>query len=197
MFVVLEGIDGSGKSTCARALVDYYNSIGVPTKLFSFPNRTTKIGQLIDDHLKSRKNYDARTLHLLFSANRWEMQAELRTTLEQGINVICDRYTYSGLLYSVARGLPEDLCSECDDGLIEPNLTFWIHISPSLATTRRNGNRDYVETDENLEFQEILCQIHVNSPHPFNMVTVDGSLSTEDLIEVLKNTIERGAEAPL
>jgi dTMP kinase len=207
-FVVLEGIDGSGKSTCARALVDYYNSIGVPTKLFSFPNRTTKIGQLIDDHLKGRKNYDPRTLNLLFSANRWEMQAELRTTLEQGINVMCDRYTYSGLLYMIGRGseYPSNLaalesiekwCSKCDEGLIKADLTIWIDVSPTLAATRRN--RDYAETDENLEFQQRLYEIHNDHLflNPYSMVIIDGSMSTENVMEVLKNTIKRGAPAPL
>jgi dTMP kinase len=45
------------------------------------------------------------TIHLLFSANRWEESELIVDTLNQGINIICDRYAYSGVAYSNAKGL--------------------------------------------------------------------------------------------
>ncbi len=191
-FIVLEGIDCSGKSTHAHALVQYCKSIGVPAQLYSFPYRFSPTGRIISDHLRGKNaddfpvKCDNRTLHLLFSANRWEMQESMRKTLEQGTTIICDRYTYSGLLYGLARGLPEDWCRGCDEGLIEPDLVIWLDVSPSLAATRTRDKG--AERDENIEFQERLYEIHKTRMdiHPHNMIEAPGS-TMEEVQKSLRN----------
>ena len=44
-------------------------------------------------------------VHLLFAMNRWEQKEDLISTLESGTNLVCDRYAYSGVAYSGAKGL--------------------------------------------------------------------------------------------
>ncbi|KAH0836492.1 thymidylate kinase [Lanmaoa asiatica] len=81
-FIVIEGLDRSGKSTQAVRLIDRIQSTttdsassGSPPKavLLKFPDRTTAIGKMIDAYLRSESELDDHAIHLLFSANRWEL----------------------------------------------------------------------------------------------------------------------------
>lgn len=104
-FIVFEGLDRSGKSTCSRSLTEKL-SLKQPTKQICFPNRTSPIGKLINEYLTNkRKDLHPNVLHLLFSANRWEYESEIKKMLEEGTNIICDRYFHSGIAYSFANGI--------------------------------------------------------------------------------------------
>jgi len=72
-FIVIEGLDRSGKTTQTGKLHENLKDIGVEVKLIKFPDRTTPIGQMIDAYLRSTSELDDHAIHLLFSANRWEL----------------------------------------------------------------------------------------------------------------------------
>jgi dTMP kinase len=87
-FIVLEGLDRSGKTTQATKLVQRIKGMDKPCTLMKFPgkhlhslsaepdcmfvDRTTMIGKMIDAYLQNTENLDDHAVHLLFSANRWE-----------------------------------------------------------------------------------------------------------------------------
>lgn len=54
--------------------------------------------------LKLQNNLSDEAIHLLFSANRWEKANGILETLEQGMSLIIDRYCFSGVAYSAAKG---------------------------------------------------------------------------------------------
>lgn len=68
-----------------------------------FPDRTTNIGTIINSYLGCKKELEDHVVHLLFSANRWELQKEILETLESGTSVCIDRYAYSGVAFSAAK----------------------------------------------------------------------------------------------
>lgn len=70
--IVVEGLDRSGKSTQCAKLRSFLESSGHPTELWRFPDRETSVGQMISAYLSNKSQLDDRTIHLLFSANRWE-----------------------------------------------------------------------------------------------------------------------------
>ena len=90
-------------------------------------------------------------VHLLFSVNRWEMKAEILKDLEAGITLICDRYAFSGVAYSAAKGLDFEWCKNIDKGLIQPDITFYIDIDPVKAQERSGYGQ---ERYERCEFQQ-------------------------------------------
>jgi dTMP kinase len=104
--IVVEGGDGAGKTTQCQLLVNALNERGHPAHLHRFPDRTTRIGHVIDAHLKQDTRLDAHAMHLLFSANRWECIPHVLELLESGTHVIMDRYAYSGVAFSVAQVSP-------------------------------------------------------------------------------------------
>ena len=99
--IVLEGIDRSGKSTQARMLLQKLS----PCLQMCFPNRETIIASIINSYLTSSVNLDDHSIHLLFSANRWECKQQILENISSGKNVVLDRYAYSGVAYTAAKGL--------------------------------------------------------------------------------------------
>ena len=101
--IVFEGCDRSGKTTQVTRLVERLNSAGKPAVMRRFPDRTTSIGTVINSYLGCKKELDDHVVHLLFSANRWELKKEIVETLESGTSVCIDRYAYSGVAFSAAK----------------------------------------------------------------------------------------------
>ncbi|KAH7318111.1 thymidylate kinase-domain-containing protein [Stachybotrys elegans] len=75
-FIVLEGLDRSGKTTQVKLLEQRFVEEGRPVKMMRFPDRSTTIGQMIDGYLKSEVEMEDHVIHLIFSANRWEAAYE-------------------------------------------------------------------------------------------------------------------------
>ena len=73
--------------------------------MISFPNRESESGKLLDSYLKNMKGQTMsnEAIHLLFAMNRWEMKSQILELLNSGTHVICDRYAFSGVAYSVAK----------------------------------------------------------------------------------------------
>lgn len=153
--IVLEGLDRVGKSTLAKKLGEHLERTRRPVSSCRFPERTTPIGQLINDFLKSgSKKVDDHAMHLLFSANRWELNKKIRHTIAQGTTVIIDRYSYSGIAYSCSkRDLTMEWCCETEKGLPKPDLVIYLEL-PSEAQYKRPGFGD--ERFETKELQELV-----------------------------------------
>ena len=98
LFFLFEGVDRSGKTTQVDLLFRHFESLDQKAQKFRFPLRSTLVGKTIDGYLKSEIEVEDHAIHLLFSANRWEMAAEIEKTLKSGVHIIMDRYVYSGIV---------------------------------------------------------------------------------------------------
>lgn len=101
--IVLEGCDRSGKTTQCRKLVESLKNKQILAETMSFPDRTTVTGKLITEYLINKTDLSDKTIHLLFSANRWELAKKMERMLHDGITLIIDRYAYSGVAFSAAK----------------------------------------------------------------------------------------------
>ena len=156
--IVFEGCDRSGKTTVCERLVKHLNDtkqLGKDdkesAKMMRFPDRTTKLGQVIDGYLQNKEELNDHVIHLLFSANRWEKKSEMKKALEAGQHVIIDRYAFSGVAFSAAKeGMDLEWCRQPDRELPKPDLVCFLDVSPEEASKRGNyGNEKY----EKVEFQ--------------------------------------------
>ena len=139
-FILVEGIDRSGKSTQVRALVERLHRDNMPAKAIRFPDRASVTGKLLDEFLKGGIALPDKSVHLLFCANRWEAAEEISKTLQSGTHVICDRYTYSGQAYSMAKdvGITQEWARSADAGLPAPDLVVYLDL-PVECTIKRSG----------------------------------------------------------
>eukprot|EP01095_Lingulamoeba_sp_RSL-Kostka_P004826 TRINITY_DN1604_c0_g1_i1.p1 TRINITY_DN1604_c0_g1~~TRINITY_DN1604_c0_g1_i1.p1 ORF type:complete len:232 (-),score=71.35 TRINITY_DN1604_c0_g1_i1:13-708(-) len=146
-FIVLEGLDRAGKSTQTKLLFERLSK-EYDTRQYRFPDRTTSIGQNINAFLQEKLDLSDEVIHLLYSANRWEKNNEIKTLLNQGYTVICDRYAYSGVVFSIAKGMDIDWCKGTDKGLVEPDHVFFLTISDNEAINRPGFGEERYETTE-------------------------------------------------
>lgn len=102
-FIVLEGCDRSGKTTQCRKLVESLRSKQILAETMNFPDRTTVTGKLITEYLMNKTEISDEAIHLLFSANRWELCKKMERMLNDGITLIVDRYAFSGVAFSAAK----------------------------------------------------------------------------------------------
>lgn len=178
-FIVLEGTDRVGKTTQCLKLTEALQRSG-PVEMISFPDRTTAIGQLIGSYLETRIDVDDHAIHLLFSANRWELAPLMKRKLESGITLIVDRYAFSGVAYTRAKpGFTADWCANTDAGLPKPDLVIFLHASPTLAAARAQfGTERY----ENTRFQTLVRRQFmrmIEEDSSVNWKTVDASRTVD------------------
>merc|ERR1719483_1507871 len=141
--------DRSGKTTQVQRIVDSLIKEGTPAKMMRFPDRTTAIGSIINSYLTCTKELDDHAVHLLFSANRWELEKEIQNTIDSGITLIIDRYAFSGVAFSAAKpGLSLNWCKKPDVGLPKPDLVCFLDVSESVAQQRADFGGERYELTE-------------------------------------------------
>ncbi|KAJ7475772.1 thymidylate kinase [Mycena latifolia] len=181
VFIAIEGLDRSGKTTQVATLQARLEAEGVPVKLLKFPDRTTAIGKMIDSYLRSQSELDDRAIHLLFSANRWELAATIEKLLAEGTTVVCDRYAFSGVAFSAAKGLPFEWCRSPDVSLPAPDVTLFLDITPEKARERGGyGEERYEKEDMQRKVRGIFREISSEFTEA-TWVTIDAGREREDV----------------
>lgn len=95
-----------------------------------FPDRTTAIGKVIDTYLKSGQDLDDAAIHLLFSANRWEVVKTIKDKIAAGETLVLDRYCFSGAAFSAAKETHTlEWCKGPDRGLPKPDIVCYLDVS--------------------------------------------------------------------
>jgi dTMP kinase len=163
MFITFEGIDGSGKSTQAKALVAALEAAGKPCIWTREPGGSEgaeAIRKLLVEGDPDR--WSAKTEILLFNAARRDhLEKTIDPALARGATVICDRYVDSTRVYQgVARAELRETVDLMHKTMIgrEADLTFIIDIDPEISLTRglaRNSGEDRFE-DMGIDFQKRL-----------------------------------------
>lgn len=102
VLIVLEGINGSGKTTIINQLKQHLNQIQVPTEYYKFPDRTGFNGKKIDSYLKGETKITSKYDILdMFAANRKAVKDDITKAIDAGKVVICDRYVFSAIAYQI------------------------------------------------------------------------------------------------
>ncbi|CAL0318533.1 unnamed protein product [Lupinus luteus] len=183
--IVLEGLDRSGKSSQCSRLVSYLEGHGISAELWRFPDRTTDVGKMISAYLTNASQLDDHTIHLLFSANRWEKRSLMETKLTSGTTLIVDRYSYSGVAFSAAKGLDIEWCKAPEIGLLAADLVAYLDISPEKASERGGyGGERY----EKLDFQKKVAE-SFKDLHDTAWKVVDACQPIEDVEKQLQDIV--------
>lgn len=194
IFVVIEGADGTGKSTQVLNLTKTLQNEGFPCKSMRFPDRSTMIGSMIDSYLKCESDLSDESIHLLFSANRWELSKSIKSTLLSGTNIICDRYAFSGVAYTSAKpGFSLNWCMGPDRGLPEPDKVIYLQASEKLGESRADfGSERYEKKDFQIEVAKKFDEMRkMDSSVDWTDYTVEKNIAhvTEDLLRLIKELL--------
>jgi len=159
IFIVFEGIDGSGQSTQSKLLSKYLRKNGYKVWLTKEPTKNTKIGKFIRNVLKT-KSIDNLTIQLLMMADRVEHQKEIKEKLEKNYVVISDRYFFSTIAYGSIeeKSYLKILADFNTKFFVIPDLTFILDVDPKIAIQRIKVRK----TKEIFEREEILKKVREN-----------------------------------
>ena len=150
-FIVIEGLDGSGKGTQIKLLCQRLKDAGI--KIYpTFEPTNGNIGVLIREALSGKFKVTQNTIGLMFSADRTEHNTEIQKALDDGYCVICDRYYYSTIAYQ-GRGSEEQFLWTCalnlnNSGIRKPDLCVFLDVNPDICMDRIDTNRDKKEIYE-------------------------------------------------
>ena len=147
LIIAFEGLDQSGKQTQAEMLRDRLRESGHKSRLVSFPDYATSIGEELARALAGEREYGADVMQLLYVANRYERKADLQRWLDGGLILVSDRYTASSIAYGEAFELDASWLVDMQKFLPPAALTIFLDINPETAVERKAVGRDRYERD--------------------------------------------------
>ena len=156
-FIVIEGLDGSGKTTQARILAARLRRSH--NALYTQEPSHGKIGTFIRERiLYGEKRFPITVEALLFAADRIEhVQNEVLPALAEGRLVVSDRYIYSSLAYQGSAGLSLEWIETVNQHALKPDLALFIDVYPEAVQARLKSRKSVME---NLETQQKVREIY-------------------------------------
>ena len=186
-FIVLEGLDGAGKSTQIRQLQEWLSGQGKAYEYIHFPRFDTPVyGELVARFLRGElgtvSEVNPYLVALIYAGDRREAAATIRRWLAEKKVVIIDRYVTSNIAYQCAKidrneekaALREWILNlEYDDNAIpKPDLTLFLDVpfaftEKSLSKNRAGDDREYLQGKEDiheasLDLQQAVRQVYLN-----------------------------------
>lgn len=185
MLTVLEGLDGAGKSTQVKKLRAYLESLDGNLEYIHFPRYDAPVyGDLISRFLRgdfgANDAVHPQLVALLFAEDRHGAAPQMKRVLEQGGNILLDRYVYSNIAYQCAKLKDADEAAALRDWIFEteygnfelpkPDLNIFLDVpiafvESKLKSQRGGADRDYLEGaqdihEADIEFQKRVRKIY-------------------------------------
>jgi dTMP kinase len=170
-FIVIEGLDGSGKTTQTKLLAaklrKNYKAV------YTQEPSKGKIGKFIRNRiLYGEKRFPTTIEALMFAADRLEhIQNEVLPALAEGYVVVSDRYVYSSLAYQGSAGLSLDWIETINQHALKPDLALFIDVDPEAVQVRLKSRKSVME---NLETQRKVREIYQKFIEKGELVRIDG-----------------------
>jgi dTMP kinase len=200
LFIALEGIDGSGKSTQTKLLSQRLANVG--HKVYAtFEPTDSPIGSMIRNIMKGRLNADHKTIAGLFVADRLDHLLNevngIVKKLEEGYTVITDRYYFSSYAYHGTHMNMDWVinANAMSAEILRPDINIFIDVLPETSMRRLNENRSNIELYETLEnlqnVREKYFEAFAKLKHEENIFITDGNGSLETISTNIWNEIEK------
>ena len=183
MLVVLEGLDGAGKSTQVKKLRTYLESLFGSLEYIHFPRYDAPVyGNLISRFLRgdfgSNETVHPQLVALLFAEDRHGAAPGMKQTLSNGGHVLLDRYVYSNIAYQCAKLANEEEAEALRDWIFnteygdfelpKPDLNIFLDVPIAFVESKLNSqrggtDRDYLEGGQDIHEADIEFQKKVRA----------------------------------
>ncbi len=186
-FFVIEGLDGSGKSTQLKLMREHLEQKSVPYKYLHFPRLEEGVyGELIARFLRgemgANMEVDPYLVALIYAGDRADASSQIRQWMEEGELVIMDRYVYSNIAFQCAKLSKLEEQESLRDWILEfefgynklprPDLNLYLNVPfeftrRQLNLARDGDDRAYLKGErdiheEDMDFQEQVQQVYLS-----------------------------------
>jgi dTMP kinase len=197
-FITFEGGEGCGKSTQSRLLLKKLEQQKIPAVLTHEPGGTALGNELRKALKRKRGSFISPQAELfLVAASRAQLVSEvIRPALEEGKVVICDRFTYSTLVYQgYGRGLELSFVETVNNiatGNLKSDLTILLDISPDQGLARKRSLRDRFEL-EDLSFHRRVREGYLKmvAAESERWLVIDASLPKGKIAGIIWDRVSR------
>jgi len=205
VFVTVEGVEGSGKTTQLALMADWLRKSNFEVVLSREPGGTP-FGREVRKILLDPQGPDRLPVSelLLYLADRYEdVNSLIIPAIKEGKVVLCDRYHDATIAYQgYARGISLELIKSISEliGVIKPDLTFLIDIAPEVALQRakkRNMASTQSMSENRFEEESLLFHRKVRNGYlmlaqkePDRFVIIDGTMTADNVFSVIKKKME-------
>lgn len=190
LFIVFEGLDGSGLSTQAGLLQEKLHQEKYDTMLTKEPTNNI-IGGLIRGKLKGEWQIDAKCLQLLFAADRaHHLAREVIPALSQKKIVICDRYLFSSIAFGSLE-LDKNWLMDLNRNFLLPDITFLLKVPPKICLERITSHRFEMELFEKEEKLKKVWKTYLWLAKKFdNIFIIDGTKTKKQVSRDIFDKLE-------
>jgi len=192
-FVVIEGLDGSGKSAQVDLVIDYLKQKGKDVVVTREPTVDSEAGRKVKQALRHEISVEPLELQGLYVQDRKEhLENKVIPALKEGKFVVSSRYAFSTFAYGYSDGLDVDLLVKMNDNFLLPDLTIVVDVSPESCVQRIEGRGEPKELFEKLEKLAKVNEIYKKLPEMFeNVFMANGERSIVEVFEDIKNIINK------
>lgn len=191
--IVFYGTNNLGKSTQAKLLVEKLNSLNLPTEYLKYPlYELAPSGKILNDYLRNNNPHQlsAREAQIIYTLNRTQYQNKLMEKLEEGINIIAEDYTGTGIAWGVGAGVDQKFLEEINNHLIKEDLAILFDGERFKKAIENNHKHE-----EDNEFSNQVRQVHLDLGKKFDWKKINANLSIEEIfqqiLEIVKKTIHK------
>jgi len=190
-FIVIEGLDGSGKSSQVDLAIDLLKQLGKDVVVTREPTMDSESGRKIKLALKKEIIVEPLELQKLYVQDRKEhLENKVIPALKDGKFVVSSRYAFSTFAYGYSDGLNVDLLVDMNKEFLLPDLTIIIDVNPESCVERIENRGEPVELFEKLEKLTKVNEIYKKTPDMFeNVVIINGERPIEEVFNDIKNII--------
>jgi len=196
MLIVLEGLDGAGKTTQVNLLEQYCKNHGVKSTFLHFPRFNAPVyGDLIAAFLRGEfgnvSEVDPRLVALLYAGDRKDASEMLNNWLADGNMVILDRYVYSNIAFQCAKIADKQKRDELREwifnmefgyfGIPKPDISIFLDVPfdftiERLKAQRKGEDRDYLKGKEDIHETDLSLQQKVREVY-IEQTTIDNTFT--------------------
>jgi dTMP kinase len=186
-FIVLEGGDGSGKTTQARSLHSELRHMGYKVHSTAEPSRST-LGRLIRRSVLHGKKTSPEVEALLFAADRFlHLESEILPAIADGKIVVCDRYMYASFAYQGAQGIDLRWLREINRFAVKPDLAIYLDVPAETGMSRIRRKKSVLEK---LELQRHVRDEYLKLVRGGELTLVDSTQPTAKVAESILDLVK-------
>ena len=205
IFITIEGPEGAGKSTQVGLLMEFLNQNGCPAVRTREPGGTLlaeKIREVVKGHAGAEKMHSVTELLLMEAARSQHVREFVLPQLEQGVTVICDRFSDSTIAYQGgARGIRRSdivFLNDFASAGRKPDLTFLLDLTPEAGFLRAGKRVETAGQYDRFEAEDIMFHRSVRNTflqlageEPQRIKVIDADRSVQEVhLDIIRITNE-------